>query len=177
MEAQSSVKWLDPESKCPILRPYHSLPWPIGPQPRSLTLVTRRLCGWVNFTNSTISEEMEGTGPHLSSFDAPSCDVETSVAGCWCCAHQSPGTRTLLVMVSFRYCFLSWDPCCVLTGISCEGLETSKGLICYWLRDSSLRARDGGVKGARMKIKPSCWLQKSEWARVADSVTPERLPF
>lgn len=63
------------------------------PTATSLTLEIRRLYERVNFTNSTISGEMEGMKPPVF-FDSSSCDGEMPHTGCRC-VHESPSTYTL----------------------------------------------------------------------------------
>lgn len=98
-EQVCSVQWSDPESRFPV-QPYHSFAPLIGQQPQSLTIVIRRLFvdEWISQI-AQASEEVEGTGPRLSSFEASSCDGETSVAGCSCCVRQSPGHLWSLALV------------------------------------------------------------------------------
>lgn len=136
------------------------------------------LCGWVNFTNSTILEELEGSGPPVSSLDAPSCDAEMSITGCWCCVQQSPGHwHTRVVMISFGYCFLPGNPCWVPTGMVSEGRRWAQlwSAISWW--KAAFHARDGGTKGAEWKMKQPFGYSQSEWARVADGLTSQRRPF
>lgn len=128
--------------------------------------------GWVNFTNSTISEEMEGPGFHLSSFDSSSCDVVMSITGCWCCTRQSPGTCTLLETVRLRLL-----PSPLKSGVSYECPEMSKGMVGLWLMQNSLLDRRQGRKRAEWKMKQPFSYSNSEGARVAAGLLPERLPF
>lgn len=115
---------------------------------------------------------MEGPGPHLSSFDSSSCDAVMSIAGCWCCTRQSPGTCTLLEMVRLRLL-----PSPLKSGVSCEGPEMSKGMVCLWLMELGLLDRRRGRKGAEWKMNQPFSYSKSEGARVAAGLLPERLPF
>lgn len=171
-EQVCSVQWSDPESRFPV-QPYHSFAPLIGQQPQSLTIVIRRLCGWVNFTNSTSFRRGWGYRPSFVFFWSlflwwwnVSCRMLL----------LCPSVTRALVIFSFGHCLLPGSPCRVPTRISCEASETSKGEPCCRPMESSLPYKERRCEGQEWEMKHPFGCSKSKWAREADSLAPERLP-
>lgn len=92
------------------------------------TRAKKTLCRRVNFTNSTISEEMEGSGPRASSQTRHPAMRKFRAQGAGARArtrHLTPEAARLWSL---------WSPLqslCVPTGVSGEGPEMSRGVV--WL--------------------------------------------
>lgn len=175
-----SVKRSDPESKFPVVKPYHSLPQPVGQQPQSLTLVIRWLFvdEWISQIAQFQKRSRAQALPCLLLMHQPG----MSITGCWCCVHQSPGRcHAQVVMVSFGHCFLPGNPCWVPTGIAWECPETSKDVVCHQLMESSLPCKRWRSGGGRMKSEATLWLlkvwmsQSSRQSHIPEAALPDKV--